>query len=210
MAVSLAVRGILVACFALVAPIVAIVLTRRLFEFYERLQTYHYLDSTKTGGEKFSEKVYQVAKMNAGTSVLGLIITVLYINMSGSFLVNITLAATIPIILVIVIMNFTIRIVSFSEKGYPKSFDKQKDLKEWAHNFGFSFMLSLLFLLLFGFGLYLTVGEISRTEALTSGGDVLLGAISIFVYLGACSIFAIGGEILLRITGVHDGHKTMP
>lgn len=151
--------------FSLVSLYISPFLIRMLDGFYNKLETYHKMPQDYNGarneeqGEPFWQKVWKLGKYNLCITLLAVTFLLIYVSISGEFGINITSETLIGLVILIGIMHLTIRVVSFGQ-WEGEDIDKLKQRKKRTHEFGFSFILSIYFLVVFGIGVNVVNGNI--------------------------------------------------
>jgi hypothetical protein len=191
--------------FALIAAIASPFFVSVLDGFYSKLETYHKLSNEyderypgKTG-ETFWHKVKKVTQYNLYTAFLSTTLIFVYIAISGEFGVNTTSETAIGAVIIVSIMNFTIRITSF-RKQRGESLDDLIQRKERAHEFGLSFILTIYFLMVFGFLLQIVNGEFSRNLQLHPNINVVKGLSYILVLILLPALSSVISETVLYLS----------
>lgn len=185
---------LLILSFAIATPIYM----RWMFRFYYKLETYH-----DPSDERLLAKIYKLWVYNTVVSVFATGVTVLYGPFITSAGISVTLETVLSASIIIAVMNFTIRITSYSHLGALSDELPISRLKEDAHNVGYSFMVSLWFLIFIGIGLNVANGKIMRTFPLPTLSPPKALAYIVIIILSP-AILAILSELWLYFANVPD------
>lgn len=171
---------------------------------YTKLGTYHetkwLTGNEKQGTEPTYEKLGKLCVYNfiIAISITGLVFVYTTFPVGGADLVGI--AEGKALIAAAIVMHFSIRVASLSEKTSDKLYDR-------ALSFGYSFVLSIYFLSFFAVGAYLVRNGFTTQQIMIPRiGEQHLSDFLLLLIAGpGLSVFA--SETILLITGVNKDNK---
>lgn len=154
---------------------------KKFYNLFNGLEVYHKLprdypdESDK--GEPFAAKCYYLIKYLLILQAIGTAFGLTYLTyITGDELITIESSLALGFFMTVLVLS--VRQASFAQVGEPKNPNVMNDLKEKSHAFSFSFLLTIYFLSMIGFGVGLINGLIPLTLGLPESVDLVRG----FVY----------------------------